>query len=104
MSNQTQQIAQTLLQQLGGQRKLTAMIGAYHFMALDEKGLSFKFEASRQFNYCKILLTPSDPYTITFQKWNWKTFSLQNEQSFSDVYCDNLIPIFEEATGLYLSL
>ena len=104
MSNQTKQIAQTILQQLGGMGRLMAMIGAYHFTVLEEKGLSFKFKGSCKFNYCKILLTPMDTYTVTFQKWNWKACSLQHETTFDDFYCDNLIPIFEETTGLFLSL
>ena len=104
MSNPTKQIAGTILQQLGGQKKLTAIIGAYHFMGLEEGGITFKFKGSKKFNYCKILLTPMDTYTVTFQQWNWKTFSLQNEQSFDDIYCEALIPLFEKETGLYLSL
>lgn len=100
----SQQIAQTILQQLGGQRKLIAFIGAYDIFALEEKGLSFKFKGSRKFNYCKIFLTPMDTYTLIFQKWNWKANSLKNETTFEDVYCEDLIPFFEETTGLYLSL
>ncbi|MGK7932388.1 MAG: hypothetical protein AB4041_13285 [Microcystaceae cyanobacterium] len=104
MSNQTQQIAETILEQLGGQRKLIAMTRAYHFMALEEGGITFKFKGSQKFNYCKILLTPLDTYTVIFEKWNWKAFSLHKEQSFDDIYYDALIPLFEKETGLYLSL
>lgn len=104
MSNQTQQIADTIVHQLGGQRKLTGMIGACDFVVLEEGGVGFKFKGSRKLNYCNIILNPSDTYNVILQKWNWKDFLLKQEKSFHDVYCEGLVPLFEKETGLYLTL
>ena len=77
------EIATTIYKQIGGGRA-KVMIGMYaQGYSTDDDGnpyLSFRFKAGRKANYCKITLTPLDTYDMTIK------------------------PLFEEATGLCLSL
>jgi hypothetical protein len=71
-----QEIAQTILSQLGGSGKLKMMIGASNFTCGDKGQLSFKF----------------------------KKFRNEVVKEFNGVYNDQLIEIFEHFTGLTLSV
>lgn len=97
----TQQIATTILEQLGG-RRFVMMTGARQLTTLPETtevfgGLGFRIpmackDGSRTW---KITLTPADTYTI-------ETFSMkgQPKTKLTDVYCDMLVSTFERVTGL----
>lgn len=89
------------ISQLGGQRRLQLMIGANTFIG-GKDCLSFRFRGSRRVNYIKITLDPSDTYTVEFGKVGRASY--KSVSILSDVYCEDLIPIFEKTTGLYLSL
>ena len=95
-----QEIARTILAQLGGQGKLVVMTGAYNFIAL-KNGVSFKLK-SRKANYVKITLNGKDLYDIEFQKIIGAKAKLIAEHN--DIYFDQLIPIVEKETGMYLKL
>lgn len=101
--NRDVEIAEIILQQLGGSRRLTAMIGAKYFSAI-KNGLSFRFSARAKngTNYVKIVLNSKDLYDVEFGSIRGSSFKVKNE--FNDIYADQLIEIFEDTTGLYLSL
>lgn len=98
-----QQIAQTILQQLGG-RRFTTMTGARDLLAI-EKGLQMKLPANFAkdgINCVRITLEPSDTYRVEFGRivrrkgvpeYNIKTTS-------EGIYCDGLAATFRAATGL----
>ena len=94
------EIAKIILDQLGGQRRLVVMTGANNFIAV-KNGLSFKLK-SRIANYVKIVLNGNDLYDIEFQK----LISTKSKKvaEYNDIYFDQLIPIVEKETGMYLKL
>ena len=94
-------IAPTILAQLGGSGRLSAMIGAHNFID-HGNGLSFKFKGSKVATYCKIELDPTDTYTMTLAKI--RKWELHKPQTTAGVYAGQLREVFERATGLYLSL
>jgi hypothetical protein len=94
------EIAKTILQQLGGQGRLVVMTGAYNFVAL-RNGVAFKLK-SRKANYVKITLNGKDLYDVEFQKIIGTKAKLIAEHN--DIYFDQLIPIVEKETGMYLKL
>jgi hypothetical protein len=103
-SEYRQQIAQTIIHQLGGSGKLKAMVNARGFIAL-KSGFQFKFSGSRKANGCKIIYNSgSDLYTFEL----WQIYPNSNRfkkvYSLTDVYFDILIELFESYTGLYLHL
>lgn len=95
------QIAQTILDQLGGQ-KFVAMTGAKNFIA-GESQLMFQIpKAKKGINKVRVILTPADTYTVEFAKvakLDYKVIA-----KVEDVYCDTLQDVFEANTGLYTSL
>jgi hypothetical protein len=105
-----QEIAQTIYQQLGG-NKFKVMTGATA-MYLEEDGmygLAVTYKMCRKSNVIKILLNGKDLYNVEFCKLKkfQKGRAVYNEKSvakFEDVYCDQLAELFESQTGLYTSL
>lgn len=101
-----QEIANTIIQQMGG-RKLCAMVGAKNFTygTIDYNGFEqpymlFQFSLSRKYKYCRIIYNQGSD-TYIFQLLNNKAVV---KFDLADVYAEDLIPLFEEKTGLYLSL
>lgn len=95
-------VAATILEQLGGTGKLSAMIGARNFVDHGD-GVSFKWPARGNApNYCHVELDPSDTYAIAFYRIRGNEPVLLKE--FNDIYADQLVQLFERTTGLYLSL
>ena len=94
-------IAAEIIAQLGGKMFLV-MVGAQN-MTFDSSNndgnLSFKFRGSTVAAYCKIVLDPSDTYTVTFTSARGKTV-----KEYDGVYCDMLQSIFTSVTGLYTHL
>ena len=104
-TNKNIEIAQTILNQLGG-RRFVAMTGAKNFVADSENAkLSFKLPArfaKNGINHVSIRLTPMDVYTVKFSKiWASKVTEISNH---NDIYCDMLVELFESETGLYTHL
>jgi hypothetical protein len=79
------------------------MTGAKRFVAL-ERGVCFDFpNRNRSRGNCvKVVLDPSDTYTVTF--YNKSRTGVKTVREVSDIYCDMLRELFEKQTGLYLSL
>jgi hypothetical protein len=95
-------IAQTIYQQLGG-NKFAVMTGAKQFL-FDDKSLAFKIPRKP---YIKITLNGKDLYDIEFikiKRLNEMQVKQQTIKSINDIYCDQLVHILEQQTGLYFSL
>jgi hypothetical protein len=101
--NGNMQIANTILQQLGGGRFIT-MTGARDILAIDA-GLQFKMPArfaKDGINFVKIELADSDTYTMTFGK----VFTSKGMPEYEEicveplVYADALQATFTSCTGL----
>jgi hypothetical protein len=99
---QSMQIAETIIKQLGG-REFIALTGSKQLVAL-ASGVQFSIGTGAKdgINKCRITLDPSDTYTVEFFRFNGieaKTISIHD-----DVYNDSLQDVFERATGFYVTL
>lgn len=125
MTTNENQIAATILEQLGGQRA-AAMIGIRHALAFPAipadptptvfcpngreakgpgVGVRFSAKATNGANHVEIVLDPSDTYTVTF--WRIRggaSHDLRKISTHDMVHADGLRPLFESETGLLLSL
>ena len=95
-------IAKTIIEQMGGAGKIRAMVGVKTFVVIED-GVSFQFKGSRKMNYVEIILDPSDTYTMTLYKLMPKKMELKKISEFDGLFWDQLKPVFESETGLYLS-
>jgi len=99
-------IATEIYSQFGGNRA-GAMIGMYN-QAYDGSAASpnfssrFKATAKNGINHVKIELTAMDDYTVKFGKIRGTDFKVV--KTVEGVYADMLQDVFENETGLYLSL
>jgi hypothetical protein len=101
MSNQ---VAQTILEQLGGNRFI-AMTGAKNLLSLDaEGGLQFRIGrgATDGINCVRIELTSADLYTVKFYRVRGVSCVLVSE--FFDVYADMLRTMITAHTGFRVTL
>lgn len=96
-------VANTILDQMGGAGKIRVMVGVKTFIA-SENGVSFQFKGSRKMNTVRITLDPSDTYTMTLYKFMPKKMELKKIVEFGGLFWDQLKPVFERETGLYLSI
>lgn len=97
-----QLIAETILQQLGGQRFIV-FTGSKQFVAI-ENGLMFALPArlaKEGINKIRVLLDLNDTYTLEALKVNARAGSVKTIGTESDIYCDGLTASFERLTGLY---
>jgi len=95
------QVAQTILNQLGGQRFII-MTGSKNFIA-KEKGLSMRLSRNKSgANYLNIELTPMDTYKLTFS--SIRNFNMTVKKELNDIYFDQLQEMFTAVTGLYTRL
>lgn len=98
-------VANTIVQQLGGQR-FRVMTGAKDFVGSDD-GVSFRLPKAKDgINIVRVKLTANDDYTVRFERLYKKgglpEFKLVNE--VTGVYAENLRTVFTNNTGLYTSL
>jgi len=95
--------AECIFDQMGGTGRLSVMLGATGFTyCCDNAYVLFKFKMCKTFNYIKITLNSMDLYEIEFGKiWG---ANIKNVTKFDGIYADQLKPLFEKETGLYLSL
>jgi len=103
----TRAVAETILEQLGGVRRLQLMTGARDFVGGEAFGRGFvQFKIGRGardgINKVRIELDPSDTYTVKFYQTRGQGFRYAGE--VPGVYCDTLVSVFEARTGLRLSL
>lgn len=102
-ANDTKQVAETILAQLGGRRFL-AMTGAKNLMS-DGPALRFNLPsnfATGGINFVKVTLTAADDYTIEFGKIRGMKYKVITTKD--GVYCDNLRAVFTAVTGLDCTL
>jgi len=95
-----QQVAQTILRQLGG-NKFIAMTGSKNFVSnTKENSLTMKLTRNKlSASHLRIKLTANDDYTMEFFG---RTGTIK--KTIEGVYCDMLQDIFTEVTGLYTYL
>lgn len=94
-------VAQTILQQLGGNRFI-AMTGAKNFLGGKDKLIFSIPHAKNGINKVSITLTSDDLYTVEFYKF--RKLDLTLITSHVGVYNDMLQEIFTNETGLYTRL
>lgn len=93
---------------IGSYQKLKMMLGAHsfvkgHFNDTDRPGLQFKFPRSNQINCCQIVLNhQTDEYCLIFM--DVKDWQVIVRSEYQDLPLANVRRVFEETTGLYLSL
>lgn len=108
---ETLSIAQTILSQMGGINRLSITVGADKFghgtMKYDgfsQPYVQFKFKMNRKMNWCRVIYEEGkDTYVMQFLQQRGID-PLKIVKEYKDVYCDDLIPLFEETTGLILRL
>jgi len=100
-ANTQNTVADTILAQLGGASRVSAMTGAKSFLA-GKSELAFRFSASKSANYVSIKLDADDTYSVEFLKTRGVKFSIVKKSV--NVYAQDLPSLFEEVTGLYLTL
>ena len=98
-----QTITKTIIAQLGGWSKLSAMTNAKNLICLDANearigGASFKM--GRKYAYVE--LTHDDTYTV--RVGSIVRYEFREKSNVSGVYAGQLKGAIESATGLYLSL
>ena len=100
------QIASTIIEQMGG-GKLCAMVGAKNFSfgtiqydGFEQIYMCFQFSLSRKYKYCRVIYEEGKDLYV-FQLLNKKG---EVKVDLNNVFAEDLIPLFEENTGLYLSL
>lgn len=97
------QWAQTIINQLGG-NKFIVMTGAKQFI-FSEKDKFLRFKIGRnagKVNLVKIYLLPSDTYRMEFGRTHGQKYKILKE--FDLVYADQLVPLFEKTTGMHTKL
>lgn len=94
-------VAQIILQQLGS-GLFAAMTGARNFTNTGN-GLSFRLNGrmtKQCINYVEIELNGSDLYDVSFGRIR-SGLLYKNLETFTDVYAEDLVRLFEETTGLF---
>lgn len=94
-------ICKTILEQLGGNRFLI-MTGSKNVTFAGNTVHMRLIPNSSHTNRMSITLEATDLYTMKFTSFfrGKSTVKVQ----FNDVYCDQLVPLFEQTTGLRASL
>lgn len=96
------QVAQTILQQLGG-NKFLAMTGSKN-LASGSNYLRMNLVTNKtKAKYLYIYLEANDTYRMEFVSVN-RNLDRVVKKEYTDVYFDQLQELFTEATGLYTSL
>ena len=86
---------------MGGARRLKVMVGLQQYGWLP-KGVYIKWAAGKRSkgNYLEVTLRSDDTYDMTF--YNVTIKAKKPVKSYSGVYADQLVALFEKQTGLYL--
>jgi hypothetical protein len=96
------QVAETILEQLGGKFGLVAMCGCKNFIAGDS-AVTFQIGSNgKRVTMCQIVLDSDDTYSVKF--YRGRSVNLKECYESSGIYADQLKDIFTEQTGMYLSI
>lgn len=96
------QIAATIVQQLGGGRKLQMFIGLKQLIN-EPNGVTLVFPKPKHrgaVNRVRITLNGKDLYDMEFIRTHGRSVKVVKE--FNDVYAEDIKDRFEEGTGLYI--
>jgi hypothetical protein len=100
-NDNSNQVAQTILHQLGGSRFI-AMTGSTNFTS-DKDKLTFKVGSNpKGVTHMRITLTPRDLYKVEALKV--RKLEVKTLSEADDVYFDMLEEVFTRMTGLYTRL
>jgi hypothetical protein len=94
--------AQTVIAQLGG-NKFLAMTGARDFVRGSDD-LRFRLPRPSKITHFWVRLEADDTYTVEGGKWNAKRLEVVRIKRAEGVTGETLAPIFEQITGLRVSL
>lgn len=95
-------VVATIADQLGGFSRLRLMTNANTFIDCGD-GLPFRVgRNAKRINYCKVTLTEEDLHDVEFRYVSVKKNTLVSVAH--GVYAEDLARVFEEHTGMYLSL
>jgi hypothetical protein len=99
--------ASTIIWQMGGYQRMSAMIGLKQIVVdEDKKQVLFKFPNRQRSkaNAVYVKLQPNDEYEVRFNRIGKKKgfYNNKNLATFEDIQWEQLIPLFEKQTGLYL--
>jgi hypothetical protein len=97
------EVGQTILDQMGGMRRLNNMLGLTD-LAFLPNGVEFGWPNRQRSkgNFVRITLRPDDTYNVEFE--NISTRDRKPVKKYQMVYADQLGEIFEKQTGWYLRL
>jgi len=100
MKNENQEIAATILKQLGG-RRFVGMTGSKNFVAGTNGSLSFKLSGMvrKIATHCRITLNSMDTYDMEFIKVK-RDYSMPVVAKHEGIYNDMLETCFTKTTGL----
>ncbi len=99
-NQRSREIAQAILQQLGGGNRLIMMVGAYNFVIIPN-GVAFRIKNAKA-NVIKITLNALDLYNLEVGRVRGTTYKVVAKHD--NIYNDMLKPLIEKSTGMYLSL
>lgn len=96
---------QDILNQLGG-RKFIAMTGATLMQGNGNTLIATKLKGSRKYNHLEVSLNGNDLYDVRFVKIAGpkRLFEILKDNTFNDVFVEDLVKLIKGETGLYLSL
>lgn len=94
------EVALTILEQLGG-TEFVRMVGANTFVT-SEIGVRFHYNGGKT-KTCAVCLTPDDLYNVEFYNLT-RDGEIKNRRSHEGIFCDMLQDLFEEETGLFVTL
>lgn len=96
-------VAQTILNQLGGAGVLTSMIGAKSFLGAEDY-LQFRWSAKarNKANSVTVSLKPDDTYIVAF--WSIRGRNMVPLSSHDGIHASSLVRLFQDETGLYIKL
>ena len=98
-----QMIGKTILEQMGGARRLQVMLGVQQFISLNDGiGIKWPNKNPSKGNYVEIRLNGSDLYDVTF--FNAGRGAKKLVKKFDDIFFDDLVNTFERQTGWYLRM
>src|SRR5476649_1983159 len=104
---ENQQIAATIISQMGGMSRLVVMTGAKDFVAID-RGVQFKIGKNEAGVNKVIIKLNGDLYDVEFGTSSMSRKTFEHKWTVRDrtegAYADMLKPLFERATGMYLSM
>lgn len=97
-------VADTIVQQMGGYGRLKATLNAKVLKLDDGMGIGIRWpnkDRSRG-NYVEIRLEPSDTYTMEF--FDVSGSKKKSVKKYDYVYFDQLVELFEKHTGWFINL